>query len=145
MSYDIEGAIPHRPPFLFVDEVVSVGDGKIHARRRFGDEAFYQGHYPDAPITPGVILCEAIFQTGALLVSLGGADIPEGAVPVLTRIKGAKFKRAVMPGETVDLEVSLTDQLGAAYVFKGKASVEGKAAVTIDYACALTAPPGQDS
>jgi 3-hydroxyacyl-[acyl-carrier-protein] dehydratase len=62
--------IPHRPPFLFVDAIVSESpDGMVATRTFRADEDFYKGHYPGAPITPGVLLCEAVFQTGALFLA----------------------------------------------------------------------------
>lgn len=131
--------IPHRPPFLFVDEVVEVAERRVRARRTFrADEQFFQGHYPDRPIVPGVLLCEAIFQTGALLVGL--ILMPEGApgkLPVLTRVREAKFRRAVSPGETVDLEVEFLEQVANVFVFKGRARVGDKDAVRVEFACAL--------
>ena len=69
-SPDILALIPHRPPFLFVDEIVAESaDGLVARRTLRAEEDFYSGHYPGAPITPGVLLCEAVFQTGALLMA----------------------------------------------------------------------------
>src|SRR5208283_110631 len=75
--------IPHRPPFLFVDEIVSeTPDGLVARRTWRPEESFYQGHYPGAPITPGVLLCEAVFQAGALYLARAGGDSPgRGGVP----------------------------------------------------------------
>ena len=71
MSLDqIKAAIPHREPFLLIDEVVEQSDSRIVCRKKFtGEEFWYRGHYPDFPITPGVILCEAAMQAGAVLLS----------------------------------------------------------------------------
>ena len=82
--------IPHRPPFLFVDEIVSQSpDGLIAKRTWRADEDFYKGHYPGAPITPGVLLCEAVFQTAACYMALkaraAGAKPGEG-VPLIAKI-----------------------------------------------------------
>ena len=132
-------AIPHRPPFLFVDQVVEVTDKKIKATRRMDpDESFFKGHYPGYPIMPGVLVCEAIFQTGAILLSriMTAADISEG-VPVLARISNAKFKQMVKPGDTLELEAELVEVMGTAYFLKGRASVQGKTAVTVEFAVTL--------
>jgi 3-hydroxyacyl-[acyl-carrier-protein] dehydratase len=80
-SSAILSLIPHRPPFLFVDEIVSESADGLVARRTFrAEEDFYQGHYPGAPITPGVLLCEAVFQTGALYMARSMAG--QGVRPV---------------------------------------------------------------
>ena len=130
-------AIPHRPPFLFVDQVVEVTDKKIKAIRKMDpEEAFFKGHYPGYPIMPGVLVCEAIFQTGAILLSKIMTDIGEG-VPVLGRINNAKFRQMVKPGDTLELEAELVERMGTAYYMKGRASVEGKTAVTVEYAVSL--------
>ena len=131
--------LPHRPPFLFVDEIVEVEPGRIVARRQMRvDESFYEGHYPKRPITPGVLVLESIFQTGALLVGITlYEELPGDPLPVLTRIKDAKFRRPVDPGETVTLEVELVDQVKNLYRFKGKALVDGDDAVRVSFSCAL--------
>jgi 3-hydroxyacyl-[acyl-carrier-protein] dehydratase len=130
-------AIPHRPPFLFVDQVVEITDKKIKATRKMDpEEAFFKGHYPGYPIMPGVLVCEAIFQTGAILLSRIMTDVGEG-VPVLGRINNAKFKQMVKPGDTLELEAELVERMGTAYFLKGRASVRGKTAVTVEYAVTL--------
>jgi 3-hydroxyacyl-[acyl-carrier-protein] dehydratase len=130
-------AIPHRPPFLFVDQVVEMTEKNIKAVRKMDpEEAFFKGHYPGYPIMPGVLVCEAIFQTGAILLSRIMTDVGEG-VPVLGRINNAKFKQMVKPGDTLELEAELVERLGTAYFLKGRASVRGKTAVTVEYAVTL--------
>ncbi len=130
-------AIPHRPPFLFVDQVVEISDTKIKALRKMDpEEAFFKGHYPSYPVMPGVLVCEAIFQTGAILLSRIMTDVGEG-VPVLGRINNAKFRQMVKPGDTLELEAELVERMGTAYFLKGRASVGGKTAVTVEYAVTL--------
>lgn len=135
---DILNAIPHRPPFLYVDSVTEIENGKIQAARLISpEEPFFQGHYPGNPIMPGVLICEAIFQAGAIL--LARTVIEEGAqgVPVLVRINNAKFKNMVRPGDTLQLEAELTQKVSNVYFLKGKASVSGKTAVTVEFAVTL--------
>lgn len=89
---------------------------------------------------PGVILCEAIFQSGALLLSKSFSEHGDNKIPVLTRITDSRFKRRVLPGETVDMEVTLIDTLASVCVLRGKARVDGELAVKTEFYCALIDP-----
>ena len=130
-------AIPHRPPFLFVDKVVELTETKIKTTKEMSpEEPFFQGHYPGNPITPGVLVCESIFQTGAILLSKNFGGIGEG-VPVLTRISNAKFKSLVKPGDVLEIEAELVERVSNAFFLKGKASVAGKTSVTVEFAATL--------
>lgn len=133
---EIEAAIPHRPPFLFVDEIVDRGEKRIVCRKTFrGDEFFYEGHYPGFPLTPGVLLCEAAMQAGAILLSklVGEAE----GVPVATRMNDVRFKRMVRPGEMIEIEVDLVERLADAFFLKAKVSCGGKVAVRFEFACTI--------
>jgi 3-hydroxyacyl-[acyl-carrier-protein] dehydratase len=134
---EIKAAIPHREPFLFIDEIVSRDEKRIVCRKTFtGDEFFYAGHYPNIPLTPGVLLCEAAMQAGAVLLS--GLIAPTGnAVPVATRMNDVRFKRPVRPGKTIVIEVELTERLADAFFLQAKVSCDGKVAVRFDFACTL--------
>ncbi|KPK00170.1 MAG: hydroxymyristoyl-ACP dehydratase [Desulfobacterales bacterium SG8_35] len=141
---DIYQAIPHRPPFLWVDSIISF-DAKTIVTEKFiaPDLDIFSGHYPGYPIMPGVLLCEAVFQTGALFMARmleesGQVKKKGGKAPVLTRIKGAKFKRIVNPGDTIRMHVSLDENIGNAWFFKGKVLVDNKTAVTVDFGCTIT-------
>jgi 3-hydroxyacyl-[acyl-carrier-protein] dehydratase len=138
MSSDvIKLAIPHREPFLLVDEIVEQSESRIVCRKRFtGDEFWYRGHYPDFPLTPGVLLCEAAMQSGAVLLSKFAAE-GQGGVPVVTRMNNVKFKAMVRPGDTVELEVELTERMAGAFFMNAKVTVDGKIAVTFDFACKM--------
>jgi 3-hydroxyacyl-[acyl-carrier-protein] dehydratase len=130
-------AIPHRPPFLFVDEIVEVSETRILTRKLADPEAdFFRGHYPGQPVMPGVLVCECCFQAGALLIAhrIGANGVAQG-VPVLTRIQDARFKRIVRPGQTLDVEVTLDEEFDGAYFMTGRVTVEGKAAVRVTFAC----------
>lgn len=136
----IKAAIPHREPFLLIDEIVEQAEGRIVCRKTFtGDEFWYQGHYPDFPITPGVILCEAAMQAGAVLLSRLVEGEPD-AVPVATRANNVQFKKMVLPGDTIQLEVELTERLAQAFFLKARVTVDGKVATRFDFACTLTKP-----
>jgi 3-hydroxyacyl-[acyl-carrier-protein] dehydratase len=135
-------AIPHRPPFLFVDKVIELTDTKIRAKKEISpEEPFFKGHYPGNPIMPGVLICESIFQTGAILLSSIIGDISKGT-PVLTRINNAKFKNMVRPGAILELEAELVEKVGNAFFMKGKATSEGKMVVMVEFAVSLALPPG---
>jgi 3-hydroxyacyl-[acyl-carrier-protein] dehydratase len=137
---EIHAAIPHRDPFLLIDEIVSQDETRIHCRKKFtGDEYFYRGHYPQHPLTPGVLLCEAGLQAGAVLLSKQAKDAV-GKVPVATRIDGVKFKRMVRPGETVDIEVDLVERMSDAFFMKAKVSCGGQVAARFEFACTLAQP-----
>jgi 3-hydroxyacyl-[acyl-carrier-protein] dehydratase len=130
-------AIPHRPPFLFVDKVVELTETKIKTTKEISpDEPFFRGHYPGNPIMPGVLICESIFQTGAILLSSIIGYIGDG-IPVLTRINNAKFKNMVKPGDLLDIEAELVEKVSNAFFLKGSASVAGKTVVTVEFAVSL--------
>ncbi|MBP3556964.1 MAG: beta-hydroxyacyl-ACP dehydratase [Thermoguttaceae bacterium] len=147
----ILAAIPHRPPFLFVDEIREWSDEEIVCAYRFKeDEFFFAGHYPGAPIVPGVVLCEAAMQAGAIFTSRliaaqeteNGEDGQTGEPgvelkPVVGRINDVKFKRIVRPGETVELRVSFKEKMAAAYFLKAKVYCEGKLAVSFEFAVTM--------
>lgn len=134
---EILNAIPHRPPFLFVDKIVELTENKIKTTKVISpDEPFFKGHYPGNPLMPGVLICESIFQTGAILLSNIISDISDG-IPVLTRIQSAKFKNIVRPGATLEMEAEVVEKVSNAFFLKGKASVEGKTAVTVEFAVSL--------
>jgi 3-hydroxyacyl-[acyl-carrier-protein] dehydratase len=139
---EIQAAIPHRSPFLFVDEVVSRSDNAIKCRKTFrADEYYFSGHYPGHPLVPGVLLCEAAMQAGAILLSpfaTGNA----AQVPVATRMNDVRFKRMVRPGETIEIEVSLRERLADAFFLDGKVTCAGKVAVRFQFACTLAATQG---
>ena len=134
---EVLNAIPHRPPFLLVDRIVEVSGAKIKATKEIRpDEPVFKGHYPGQPIMPGALVCESIFQTGAILLSKMMGSIHEG-VPVLTRINNAKFKSIVKPGNTLDIEAELVEKVSNAYFMRGKASVAGKTSVTVEFTVTL--------
>ncbi len=133
--------IPHRPPFLWVDQIVSQSDTVIRTQKTFHhDLDVFQGHYPGNPLLPGVLLCEAIFQSGALLLAGFLSDKSDVKIPVLTRISDTRFKRPVLPGETVDIEVGLIDTVSSVIVLRGKAKVDQQLAVKTEFCCALIDP-----
>ena len=136
------GLIPHRPPFLFVDEIVSeTPDGLVARRTWRPDEAFYGGHYPGAPITPGVLLCEAVFQTGALYLARCHAAGPAPAgIPLLARISDVRFRHPVYPGDTVTIEVAKKEFLGGFYLMAGSMRRGETRILSVNFSVAWRAP-----
>ena len=132
-------AIPHREPFLLVDEIEEWTDSRIVCTKVFsGEEEFFAGHYPGFPLVPGVLLCEAAMQSGAILLSRHLAGL-EGKVPVATRMNDVRFKRIVRPGETIRMEIDLTERLADAFFLQAKVTVDGKVAVRFQFACTAAA------
>ncbi len=132
--------IPHRDPFLWVDSMIEYDQSSLTTEKYIPEDLdVFKGHYPEHPILPGVLLCEAVFQTGALLIALllkESKEVHDG-VPVLTRVEGIKFKRPVGPGDTIQMKVSLKETLGGAWFLKGTLRVKEKVAVQVNFACTL--------
>ena len=136
---EILKAIPHRDPFLLIDEIVERSEAKIVCAKTFsGEEYFFAGHYPGSPLVPGVLLCEAAMQAGAVLLAGHMAQEATGKIPVATRINNVKFKRMVKPGDTLRLEVELVERMADAFFMKAKVTANGKVAVRFDFACTAT-------
>lgn len=138
MDERILAHIPHREPFLLVDEIVDLEPRRIVCRKTFrGDEFWYRGHYPAYPLTPGVLLCEAAMQAGAILLAHIVAAGP-GTIPVATRMNDVRFKRMVKPGDTIQMEVTLDERLAEAFFLTARVLVGGRVAVRFQFACTLT-------
>ncbi|MFG1591470.1 3-hydroxyacyl-ACP dehydratase FabZ [Halobacteriovorax sp. CON-3] len=130
---NVKDLIPQREPFLFVDKIVEREGNKIVTSYQVtGDEDFFKGHFPGNPIMPGVLLQEALFQSGACLMAAG----VDGGLGVVAKVSNAKFKNMVRPGDELVMEVELTEQISNAFYFKGKTKVAGKAVLSIEFTCA---------
>ena len=136
----ITSLIPHRPPFLWVDSIVSISADVIETEITIAEDLdVFTGHYPGNPIMPGVLLCEAIFQSGALLLSKALQQPGDRQkIPVLIKIINARFKRRVLPGETLAIRVKLVEAISSVFILKGSARVAGELAVKTEFSCALT-------
>ncbi len=139
-SKEIQQLIPHRPPFLWLDEVLEISENSIRARKSLDPKLpVFEGHYPSFPVLPGVLQCEACFQAGAVLIAKMHPPGP-GQVPVVTRQNNTRFRRLIRPGETMDIEVTLTEQLANAFFLTGKVSVQGQTSARLEFACTTTTP-----
>jgi 3-hydroxyacyl-[acyl-carrier-protein] dehydratase len=138
----IERAIPHRTPFLFVDRVLEKDGARIVTEWDVPKDFFaFQGHYPGKPVLPGVLASEFCFQSAAILFAEPGAPTPaDGAVPVLTRIEDARFKKLVLPGETLRAELVTTETLANVRWMNAHVTSNGKSVLRIRFAVALVAP-----
>lgn len=123
---------------MFVDEVADITDTHIRAKKYIsGDADFFKGHYPGFPLMPGVLVCEAILQTGAVLIAHITKENIKDDVPVVTRMNNIKFKKMVLPGDTIEMSVEIIDNRSNVYYLKGAAKVDNKLAVSLDFACGL--------
>jgi 3-hydroxyacyl-[acyl-carrier-protein] dehydratase len=141
---EIHAAIPHRPPFLLVDEIVERSDDRIVCRKTFReDEWYFAGHYPTFPIAPGVLLCEAAMQAGAILLAQLEPPI-EGGIPVAAGMNNVRFRRMVKPGDTIEMEVRLTNRISKAWFLSARVTCGGQLAVRLEFICAVAPTEEKD-
>ena len=139
---EINRLIPHRPPFLFIDRIVETNEGGAKTELKVHEKMpFFEGHYPGNPIMPGVLISEAVFQTGAIFLSkevIGSEQLnDESATPVLSRIRDARFKKMVKPGDTLLISVFLVEKIGQFFNLRGEVRVSDKVVATVSFALAL--------
>lgn len=125
---EIMSIIPHRPPFLLIDRIEEIIEGEkiVAVKNVTMNEPFFVGHYPGEPVMPGVLIVEAMAQAGA--VAILNMNEFKGKTPYFGAIDKAKFRKKVVPGDTLRLEVTFTKLRGNAGIGKGVAYVDGKKA-----------------
>ncbi|MCA8987557.1 MAG: beta-hydroxyacyl-ACP dehydratase [Planctomycetaceae bacterium] len=137
----IKACIPHREPFLWIDEVLELTETSIHCTKYINpDLPVFQGHYPDFPILPGVLQCEMALQASAILISRLHA-LEEDKVPVATRLNNVKFKHMVRPGDTANVYVEITERLSDTFFLTGKIVVDGQVTTRLEFAATATNHP----
>jgi beta-hydroxyacyl-ACP dehydratase FabZ len=125
---EILNYIPHRYPFLLVDRIVEIhGDEKIVGIKNVSfNENFFQGHFPNRPVMPGVLICEAMAQVGAIFAHNARGGSHDRKVFVLTGLDNVKFKRPVEPGDQLRMELTILKRRGSFWKMQGVATVDGK-------------------
>ncbi len=125
--HEIAALLPHRYPFQFVDRVLEFDDGqRILALKNVSiNEPFFRGHFPEQPLMPGVLICEALAQAGALLAHRSSDGVQSGRVVVLTGLDRARFRRPVLPGDQLHLDVALIKRHRPLWRMRGVARVGG--------------------
>lgn len=134
---EIKDTIPHRYPFLLVDKVIEAEEGKrvVGLKNVTINEPFFQGHFPDYPVMPGVLILEALAQTGAIAVL--GMEANKGKIGFLAGVDKCRFKRQVTPGDQLQLEVDIIRMKGPIGKGKGVATVNGEVACEAEITFAI--------
>ena len=138
---EIRALLPHRYPFLLIDRVVEFEPGsRILAFKNLTiNEPFFQGHFPSRPVMPGVLVVEALAQAGGVLYQLtqqqAGAAVDDKLF-YLVKIDNARFSRMIVPGDRLDLDVTLKRRIRNMALYTGVARVDGEEAACADILCA---------
>lgn len=132
---EIKQYLPHRYPFLLIDRVLEVENNKtiLALKNLTANEPFFQGHVPDYPIMPGVLMIEALAQASGILVYCSEGKLPGEEVHYLAGVDEARFKRVVVPGDQLHLRVTLTKQRRDLWKFHGEATVDGQLACSAKF------------
>lgn len=132
---EIKKILPHRDAMLLIDEA-EVVDGAAHGRKEIkGDEWFLKGHFPDAPIVPGVILCEILAQSTCVLLN---DKISGESLPVFTGLNKVKFRNPVKPGDVFETKCEIIKEKSPFYFAKGEGYVGGRLCVSAEFSFAVT-------
>ena len=134
----IQALLPHRYPFLLVDRVVEFeANQRVLAYKNVSNnEPFFNGHFPGRPVMPGVLVIEALAQAGGLLTQLSNPTGSERKLFYLVKIDNARFSRMVVPGDRLELEVTLKRMIRNMAMYSGIARVDGEQVACADILCA---------
>ena len=140
LTKDIKSLLPHREPFLFVDEILSADEkGSVCIKRFTGDEFFFQGHFPQYPVVPGVLLVETMAQAGGAALSFQKV-FSEDSLFFLATVDKVKFRNQVRPGDTLRLEIENLRVSATMIKQRGKAYVGDVLAAEAEWMCLVGRP-----
>lgn len=135
---DIKKILPHRYPFLLVDRVLEIDDDRILTLKNLtSNEEFFNGHFPGNPMMPGVLQVEALAQSGIILLSEKHLDDSSNSLIVFRGIRNAKFRKSVVPGDQLKMEVTLANLRRNLAVMQGVARVNGDVACELEASAAI--------
>ena len=138
----IRDILPHRYPFLLVDRIVELeGDRIVGIKNVSANEPYFQGHFPEKPVMPGVLIIESMAQVAGVLIGKRVEDSYKKLM-LLASIEGAKFRRPVEPGDQLRIEAEITNMRRTAAKVMGKAFVDGKLVAEAELMCAVIDRPG---
>lgn len=143
---EIKRMIPHRYPFLLIDAVkdITLNKSAVGIKMVTVNEPHFQGHFPEKPVMPGVLIVEAMAQTSAVLVSKTLDLIDSGVLVYFMSLDKAKFRQVVQPGDALELHVSVIRGRGKVWKFWGEGKVDGKIVAEAEFT-AMIVPPETDS
>jgi 3-hydroxyacyl-[acyl-carrier-protein] dehydratase len=135
---EIQKFLPHRYPFLLVDRIIEIEPGTkaVGIKNVTFNEGFFQGHFPGQPIMPGVLIIEAMAQVGGLLAFCSGVNV--GKTVYFMSIEKAKFRKPVVPGDQLRLEINVLHQRGNVWKFSGNAIVDQKVVAEAEFTAMVT-------
>jgi 3-hydroxyacyl-[acyl-carrier-protein] dehydratase len=144
---EIQKLLPHRYPFLLVDRVVEIVPGQklVAYKNVTANEDFFNGHFPGHPVMPGVLIIEALAQASGILAYRTTGFDPTSKVTYLMSIDGARFRKPVLPGDRLQLEIEVVRQKGTLWKTKGTATVDGAKVAEAEFLATLADRNPSDS